>query len=275
MGLPEPVGSPRSQRRYVVVVELLAPEHARESLAHGPAIFFDGSRRTGRDGHRTHLPRPRDPAHDVGESIPSGSFTTFAPVPVRGAVEDVLRSRRAPGSPRYQAAALVPVPGRIQVTVVVRRGRGRLTPSLGNGVVADLPNIRSKSVWFSHSSSSDPPAVRPDPDIQDVIRRPRMTGSRAAVPRADERTGSPHRPSPGVAEPHRRQDVQGVAVAGPRCATVTRIRMSVGPPWRSAPRRSSPGSSKTPVSSSSYSGSSLPRWRLTSRGPRTGTPACG
>ena len=67
-------------------------------------------------------------------------------------------------------------------------------------------------------------------------------------------------PGPGVAEPERRQHVQACAASGPRLATVMRIRMSSGVRLRVLDEDVEVAVLvEDPVSSSSNSGSCLPR----------------
>ena len=115
-------------------------------------------------------------------------------------------------------------------------------------------------VSFSQNSSSG--AVPSGPGPASSSSSPRNGCGTATDRRAGRRPAPAPRlpgvPGPGVAEPEVGSTCS-TSASGPALVTCTVISRSSGRPWRSGPRRPSSGRRRTrPVSSSSYSGSSLP-----------------
>ena len=211
----------------------------------------------------------------ASKSGPSGG--RLGPVP-RGPqpqpqLDGRARRDRRPGTRRAPSC-----PARSGLTVAAPATTWSLMPSFGYGGAGAAPKRRSTFVSFSQNSSVGRVAVRAR-RRRAARASPRNGWSIATAPSpaaAQRRLRGVDVPGPGVAEPGGRQHVQRVGV-GPGVRDPDR-HQQVGRdrPWRSRPRRSSSGRRRRrPVSSSSYSGSCLPRRPFSATRSSYGNAPCG
>ena len=178
------------------------------------------------------------------------------------------RRRRAPAAaaprPSRPAATVEPVPERAPwcpcgpgSRSARRRPTWSLIPSFGYGGPVGAPEAAARWSRCRRTAARAPPSPRERHRAE--ARRPWPRGARPAP--AMTRRPASRRPRTTVAEPQRRQHVERRRRRARRCGRVTRMQMSSGAGLGVVDRRcpSSGRSSKTPVSSSSYSGSCRPR----------------
>ncbi len=144
-GLGRVAGQPAG---HVVVVELLAPEHPRERLAHDAGLVVGrrwraSSRRRTRRPPAAAAPRPRRTVRPNAALSPEAG-------PAGRSLSRSSTVAPAATSTWYQTDALVPTPSGF--TVASPDTTWSLMPSLGKGSACSAPNRRASLVWFSQNS---------------------------------------------------------------------------------------------------------------------------
>ena len=203
-------GSPSSQSRDDVVIELLRPEQPGVRLPDDRALVLGRAARRAR-ARRTRRPRRCARANTASNSAPNGR----------------ARSRRSRAQPQPQRRADPPA-GTVE-RVVTRRPWSRVPSGLTRACVAvddaawnaslvyglafGAPNSRSALVSLSVNSSSGAPAARRRRRAEAAERRRARRRIARSPARARSRPLRPVAlvrppPRPGVAEPQRRQHVE-------------------------------------------------------------------